>query len=268
MEIEKNLESKKEETKCKDPEWEEKGNDEHYFESYEDLEIHRLMLSDYARTKAYEQAILQNSEIFKDKIVMDIGAGTGILSLFAAKAGARIVHAIEASNLANLIGNIAKENGFGSIIKTHHSKIEDLSIKDLINKDEMFGKNNNSNNYKVDIIVSEWMGFYLFHESMLSSVLYARDKFLNKENGYIFPRICKLYACPTDFSLLYRKYIYYWDDLYNFGFNAIKKIAKNLRITRPEIEIINDFQLLSEKRVYIFIFAMFDFLYIAQKINN
>jgi hypothetical protein len=33
---------------------------------------------------------------------------------------------------------------------------------------------------KVDIIVSEWMGFYLLHESMLDSVLYARDKWLNE----------------------------------------------------------------------------------------
>lgn len=31
---------------------------------------------------------------------------------------------------------------------------------------------------KVDIIISEWMGYCLFYESMLNTVLYARDKWL------------------------------------------------------------------------------------------
>jgi len=38
----------------------------------------------------------------------------------------------------------------------------------------------------VDIIVSEWMGYFLFYESMLSTVIYARDKWL-KAGGLIFP---------------------------------------------------------------------------------
>lgn len=52
-----------------------------------------------------------------------------------------------------------------------HVKVEDLVLQD---------------NEKVDIIVSEWMGFYLLHEGMLDSVIYARDKFLKPE-GYLFP---------------------------------------------------------------------------------
>jgi len=39
---------------------------------------------------------------------------------------------------------------------------------------------------KVDIIVSEWMGYFLLYESMFDSVLYAKEKWLNK-NGYLFP---------------------------------------------------------------------------------
>lgn len=48
---------------------------------------------------------------------------------------------------------------------------------------------------QVDIIVSEWMGFYLFHEGMLDSVITARDKFL-KPRGLIFPEISTLYSSP------------------------------------------------------------------------
>ena len=62
-----------------------------YFNSYDDVEVHRLMIRDKARTDAYERAITENAHYFKDKIVMDVGAGTGILSLFAMRAGAKKV---------------------------------------------------------------------------------------------------------------------------------------------------------------------------------
>ena len=39
---------------------------------------------------------------------------------------------------------------------------------------------------KVDIIISEWMGYFLLYESMLDTVLYARDKYLAPQ-GLIFP---------------------------------------------------------------------------------
>lgn len=50
-------------------------------------------------------------------------------------------------------------------------------------------------NVKVDAIVSEWMGFYLLHEGMLDSVIFARDNFL-KEDGKMFPEHAYLYVAP------------------------------------------------------------------------
>lgn len=52
------------------------------------------MLKDTIRTKAYQNAIYHNTFLFKDKVVLDVGAGTGILSLFCAKAGAKHVYAV------------------------------------------------------------------------------------------------------------------------------------------------------------------------------
>ncbi|KAI3722461.1 hypothetical protein L2E82_33499 [Cichorium intybus] len=57
------------------------------------LSIHEEMLKDVMRTKTYKNVIYKNKFLFKDKIVLDVGAGTGILSLFCAKARAKHVYA-------------------------------------------------------------------------------------------------------------------------------------------------------------------------------
>jgi protein arginine N-methyltransferase 1 len=56
--------------------------------------IHEEMLKDKVRTKTYMNSIVQNKHLFRGKVVLDVGAGTGILSMFAAKAGARKVYAV------------------------------------------------------------------------------------------------------------------------------------------------------------------------------
>lgn len=58
------------------------------------------MMQDYIRTSTYQKAILNNSADFKDKVILDVGAGSGILSFFAIQAGARKVYAVEASSMA------------------------------------------------------------------------------------------------------------------------------------------------------------------------
>lgn len=52
-----------------------------YFTSYDHHGIHEEMLKDDVRTKSYQNAIYQNHHIFKDKVVLDVGCGTGILSM-------------------------------------------------------------------------------------------------------------------------------------------------------------------------------------------
>lgn len=56
---------------------------DYYFDSYSHFSIHEEMLKDSVRTKAYKNSIMQNEHLFRDKIVLDVGSGTGILSIFA-----------------------------------------------------------------------------------------------------------------------------------------------------------------------------------------
>ena len=64
---------------------------DYYFDSYAHFGIHEEMLKDEVRTVTYRNSMYHNSHLFKNKIVMDIGCGTGILCMFAAKAGAKRV---------------------------------------------------------------------------------------------------------------------------------------------------------------------------------
>jgi protein arginine N-methyltransferase 1 len=119
----------------------EKDSD-YYFDSYSHFSIHEEMLKDKVRTLAYKNAILKNKHLFSDKIVLDVGAGTGILSIFAAKAGAKHVYAIEKANIAKHSKNIIASNGFSEKITIIQGKVEEVKLPVE----------------KVDIIISEWMG--------------------------------------------------------------------------------------------------------------
>ena len=85
-----------------------KKDHDYYYGSYSSFYIHEEMLKDSVRTRSYQQAIENNPEDFKDKIVLDIGAGTGILSIFAARAGAKHVYAVENADIAYFAEEIVK----------------------------------------------------------------------------------------------------------------------------------------------------------------
>ncbi len=118
---------------------ENKGEKDYYFNSYSSFYIHEEMIKDYVRTNSYRKAIENNPEAFKDKIVLDIGCGTGILSIFAARAGAKHVYGIEFADIADYAKEIVKRNGFEDKITIIKSKVEEAVLPVQ----------------KVDIIISE-----------------------------------------------------------------------------------------------------------------
>ena len=75
------------------------------------------MLRDKVRTSTYANFILNSPDLFRDAIVLDVGCGTGILSLFAARAGAKRVFAVDASkNIADKAAQIVKLNDLDDVI--------------------------------------------------------------------------------------------------------------------------------------------------------
>lgn len=62
----------------------------HYFNSYNHHGIHEEMLKDEVRTRSYRDAIYNNRHLFKDKVVLDVGCGTSILSMYVGSRSALI----------------------------------------------------------------------------------------------------------------------------------------------------------------------------------
>ena len=91
-------------------------------------EIHEIMLKDAVRTEAYRDFIYENKGWFKDKIVLDVGCGTGILSMFAAKAGAAHVYAVDNASIILKAEANAIENGLNDKITFIRGKIEQLEL--------------------------------------------------------------------------------------------------------------------------------------------
>jgi histone-arginine methyltransferase CARM1 len=165
-----------------------KASSDLYFHYYGMLQHQQNMLQDYIRTGTYFAAITENAVDFQGKAVMDVGCGSGILSLFAARAGARVVYAIEASNMASFAQTLFEANPeCGSKIRVLHGKVEEVVLPE-----------------KVDVLVSEPMGTLLVNERMLETYFYARDHHLRK-GGKMFPGSGTIYVSAFSDEQLYQE---------------------------------------------------------------
>ncbi|ATY67079.1 arginine methyltransferase [Cordyceps militaris] len=183
-----------------------KDSSDYYFESYAYNDIHETMLKDEVRTDAYRDFIYENKQLFEGKIVLDIGCGTGILSMFCAKAGATQVIAVDKSDIIDKARENVFNNGLSSTITCLRGAIEDVKLP----VDQ------------VDIIVSEWMGYCLLYEAMLPSVLYARDKYLRPE-GLLVPSSATIWVAPVQDSEYVTDTVSFWRDVYGFDMKAMQE---------------------------------------------
>ena len=134
---------------------------------YAEFEVHRTMIRDQIRTEAFKRAI--EAVVRPGDVVLDVGAGSGVLSMFAARAGASRVYAVEQTSMAVLAQELVAANGLSDVIEVIQGDVMDIEPPG-----------------RVDVIVSEWLGGFGIDEGMLVPVIAARDRWL-KPGGIMIP---------------------------------------------------------------------------------
>ncbi len=138
--------------------------------------------------------------------------------MFAAQAGASHVYAVDCSSIIDQAVKIIKANDYSDKITLIQSKMEDVELPVS----------------HVDIIISEWMGYFLLYESMLNTVLYARDKWL-KPGGLIFPDKAVIYLSAVEQEQMKKERIDFWENVYGFDMTALKEVA----LLEPVVDVVD-----------------------------
>ena len=174
--------------------------------SYQQLWIHRLMLSDLVRGEAYRKGI--ESVVTPDSVVLDMGAGSGIMSFFSASAGAKKVYAVERTSIAEVTRELAAQNKL-SQIEIIQSDILDVELPE-----------------KVDVLVSEWMGPFGIDENLLYPLLVTRDRWL-KENGKLLPEVVSAWMAPAFDPVLDSDMFFWQSHPYGLDLEPIARHSAN-----------------------------------------
>lgn len=148
--------------------------------TFSDPSFHGMLLADQPRCRAYRDAIAQ--AVIPGQTVLDVGAGSGILSLYACRAGARHVYAAERTPIVKLARQLAVRNGLGDQITFLAADLRDIDLPE-----------------RVDVIVSELISQSIFGQHMERLTAFARDRFL-AERGKILPERVEFFAAPVDAS--------------------------------------------------------------------
>lgn len=184
---------------------------------YDYLSVHQEMLEDNDRLCFFYDGLKE--KLLPGQTVLDIGTGTGILAIMAAKLGAERVYAIDKSKIIEIAKAIAIKN------KVFH-KIQ------FIRSDSF----NARLPEKVDLIVSEMIGHCGFEEHCLTIFEDAQKRFL-KKNGIIIPSELNLYAVPIFSQKLKGQKNYYNQKLFGIDMSLVfEKSIENIFVEEIDEE--------------------------------
>lgn len=152
---------------------------------------HMTLLDDEVRVGAFQTAIEET--VRPGDVVVDVGTGTGILALFAARAGAKRVYAIEKTDLIELAADLARENGLEDRIVFLRGNSLRIALPE-----------------RADVLVTETLGHIPFEEGILRVVADARRRLL-KPGARIIPRRLSTFLVPLRGAFLHRDLVGVWE---------------------------------------------------------
>jgi hypothetical protein len=171
------------------------------------VDEHRQYLSDQNRLDAFRQAI---EELVKPgSVVVDLGAGTGIMGLLACRAGASRVYCIEQTSLIGLTREIFRANGFADRVSFIKNESMNISLPE-----------------KADIVVADQIGRFGFEAGVLEYFSDARRRFL-KPAGVLLPSRIDLMVAPIEHDELWRQIEFWNGKPAGLDFLPARRIAVN-----------------------------------------
>lgn len=171
------------------------------------FDFHHSMLADELRTTSFLSAI--EASVRPGHIVVDIGTGTGVLSVFAARAGASRVYAIEQEPIIGVAAEIAARNGMSDIITFIQGSSLEIDLPE-----------------KADVLITETIGNMALDEGLITWITDARERFLKPEGTTIpldIEVVASLVSVPTDYEHIER-----WSrPLLGLDFGPLSHVARN-----------------------------------------
>jgi type I protein arginine methyltransferase len=172
--------------------------------------IHIRMLNDHARTVFFINALQQ--AVRPGDVVVDIGTGSGVLAIAAARAGAKKVYAIEAGRMAGIAEKIVQQTEVAEKIEIIRGWSANISLPE-----------------KADVLVSEIIGNDPLAENILPVFIDARARLL-KPGARIIPHLMKVFILPvhipasvTQNRRLQMIDIDQWKQWYNIDFSPLSE---------------------------------------------
>lgn len=183
--------------------------------SYQTVAGHRSMALDSVRNAAYGAALRQ--AVTRDSVVLDVGAGTGIHGLMAARLGARRVYLVEPEPILSVAEEIAALNGLTDAVQCLRGRLEDVTLPE-----------------PVDVIVSVLTGNFLLTEDLLETLFVARRRWL-KPGGLLIPSAASMEVVPVSAAALHDKEIACWSrPQQGLDFSAARRYAANTVFYRDQ----------------------------------
>jgi len=166
------------------------------------------MVRDEVRNQCYRAAL--SRLITPESVVLDLGAGTGILGLMAASLGAARVYQVEPATPLEVSMELASANHLADKMIPLPGRIEEVALPE-----------------QVDVILSVFTGNFLLEEDLLPSLFYARDRYL-KAGGALLPDKARMWCAPVAMPGFYTDMIDCWlDEQVEISHAALKKYAVN-----------------------------------------
>jgi SAM-dependent methyltransferase len=182
------------------------------------VQLHTRMLNDQPRTRRFMQAIAQ--VVRPDDVVVDLGTGTGILAMAAARAGARKVYAIEAGPVAKVAQKLFAANGLADRIELVEGFSTDIDLPE-----------------RADVLVTETFGNSPLSEEVLEIVVDARKRLL-KPDARIVPGSVRVFGTPVTVPAEERsQYLFTpdrlqrWGEWYGIDFTPLGSVDRNALLT-------------------------------------